>query len=318
MLLGLVNRAAERLILISNDGQILRQLPRQLQRPYAIAANEQRIAVASPDAVTVFANASALAQSYPNQPNCYDALYLPRLTYHCGEIGISDMAWLGDELWIASSRFSCLASLDQQYSFTPRWQPSFINELSGQSQCYLSGFACVDGQAEYATVWGQTAEANGWQKQLRISDHAVVADGLMMPTAPRWHNGKLYVLNSGKGQLLEIDDDMRIVCELESRLSGLAMFDDYAVIGLSKLSAQSPLATMLPLQAEKTLCGIVIVHLPTGKEAARLEYSSHQGEMDQIDALCLIKGIQRAGFVSLEQPIHHLAFTSPDGCFWAQ
>jgi len=43
------------------------------------------------------------------------------------------MAFLGDELWVVNTLFSCLATIQPGYSFVPRWKPKFI------SNCHVPG-----------------------------------------------------------------------------------------------------------------------------------------------------------------------------------
>jgi hypothetical protein len=52
----------------------------------------------------------------------HDACFLPRSCHVTGDIGVHEMAWLGDELWVVNTRFSCLCALHPDYSFVPRWQ----------------------------------------------------------------------------------------------------------------------------------------------------------------------------------------------------
>ena len=50
----------------------------------------------------------------------------PAPCYVTGPAGIVDMAFAGDELWLASSELSCLATLDDEHSLVPRWSPPFV------------------------------------------------------------------------------------------------------------------------------------------------------------------------------------------------
>src|SRR5262249_29482578 len=49
------------------------------------------------------------------------------------------------ELWIVNTRFSCLATLDPEASFVPRWRPPFVTELEPSDRCHLNGLGMVDG-----------------------------------------------------------------------------------------------------------------------------------------------------------------------------
>ena len=73
------------------------------------------------------------------QPGRYDALYLPRATYHTGDLNTHDVAILGDEMWLAATRFSCLAKLSYDFSFLPVWKPPFVSDLVPEDRCHLNG-----------------------------------------------------------------------------------------------------------------------------------------------------------------------------------
>jgi uncharacterized protein (TIGR03032 family) len=71
-----------------------------------------------------------------------DATYVPRSAVVTGNINIHDIAWGRDgEIWMVNSAFSCLATLDSQYNFVPRWKPDFITALLPQDRCHLNGMA---------------------------------------------------------------------------------------------------------------------------------------------------------------------------------
>jgi uncharacterized protein (TIGR03032 family) len=57
------------------------------------------------------------------------------------------MAWAGDDVWIVNTRFSCLCTLDPDYSFVPRWRPPFITALAAEDRCHLNGLAVAGFQS---------------------------------------------------------------------------------------------------------------------------------------------------------------------------
>ncbi len=98
----------------------------------------------------------------------HDACYVPRSSHVTGDIGIHEIAWSGDELWMVSTRFSCLCTLDPDYSFVPRWRPPFITALSADDRCHLNGLAmAADEQGRsvprYVTALGTTDTPGGWR-----------------------------------------------------------------------------------------------------------------------------------------------------------
>ena len=74
-----------------------------------------------------------------------------------------EIAWAGDELWIVSTRFSCLCTLNPDYSFVPRWRPPFVSALTAEDRCHLNGLALVAGQPGYVTALGVSDTRDGWR-----------------------------------------------------------------------------------------------------------------------------------------------------------
>ena len=96
---------------------------------------------------------------WKTEPGRYDALYLPRATYHTGDLHTHDVAMLGDEIWLAATRFSCLAKLSYDFSFLPVWKPRFVSDLVPEDRCHLNGIAVRDGRPRYVTALGTTDAA---------------------------------------------------------------------------------------------------------------------------------------------------------------
>ena len=69
----------------------------------------------------------------------HDSCYLPRSCHVTGDIGVHEMAWAGEELWIVSTRFSCLCTLAPDSSFVPRGQPPFVTAPGAEDRCHLNG-----------------------------------------------------------------------------------------------------------------------------------------------------------------------------------
>jgi uncharacterized protein (TIGR03032 family) len=112
------------------------------------------------------------------------------------------------ELWFINTRFSCLATRSDVYSFIPRWQPKFISALVPEDRCHLNGLGLRDGEICYLTALGETDIAAGWRENKRaggiiidLKSNEIIARGLSMSHSPRWHGGKLWILESGNGSL---------------------------------------------------------------------------------------------------------------------
>lgn len=99
-----------------------------------------------------------------------------------------------------------------------------------------------------------------------------------MPHSPRWHEGKLYVLNSGAGEFGTIElasGKFEPICFCPGYARGLAMCGPFAVIGLSTCRESR---TFSGLRLDKALaakevrprCGLLVVDLRTGDIAHSL------------------------------------------------
>ena len=75
----------------------------------------------------------------------HEACFLANRRHFTGDIQPHELAWLGDELWVVNTGFSCLATLDDRHSFVPRWKPKFISALAAEDRCHLNGLACAGG-----------------------------------------------------------------------------------------------------------------------------------------------------------------------------
>ena len=127
---------------------------------------------------------------------------------------------------MVNTRFSCLATLDHEHSFVPRWRPPFVTALSPEDRCHLNGLAVVDDVPAYVTALGQTDEPDGWRPDkvsggilMDIETSEIIVSGLCMPHSPRWQDGHLWVLESGEGRLGIVDLDRGRVDEV-ARLPG--------------------------------------------------------------------------------------------------
>jgi uncharacterized protein (TIGR03032 family) len=299
---------AGKVILVGWNGEQVTLLPRQFPKPMGLAiaadgshpSKADRMALATQQEVLVFANAPALAHDYlptqpgaSSQPGQYDALFLPRATYFTGDLLIHDLAFGAEGLWAVNTRFSCLATLSTEFSFVPRWQPAFISELAPEDRCHLNGMAIVSGRPQYVTALGQTNTPRGWSAGkanggilIHVETQTIVLKGLCMPHSPRWYQDKLWLLNSGTGELWQVDPfsgQHEVVCTLPGFGRGLAFVGDFALVGLSQIREQHIFGG-LPIQSrfDRLLAGVAVVNLKTGKLAGLLEFPTGSQELYDI------------------------------------
>lgn len=316
---------AGKVVLISAlNNERLIQLPRTFPKPMGIAADSAKLAVATLTEVVVFNNASRMARNYPQQPNTYDALFLPRATYFTGEVDIHDLHWTGEDLLAVNTRFSCLATIDHRFSFTPVWKPFFISRITPEDRCHLNGVAFENDRPRFVTALGKTDTPEGWRAHrenggilMDVAANTIIAEGLGMPHSPRLYNGRIHLLESASGHLVCIDPatgNKDVVVALNGFARGMDQLGDYAFIGLSQLRKKSVAFHDLPIASKSLFCGIVVVHLPTARVVAHLKY---EDSVEEIYDVRIMRGMRRPGLVSAQKLEHRLALTTPDEDYWA-
>jgi uncharacterized protein (TIGR03032 family) len=233
-----------RLIVLRADGDNLNTHYRAFPSPMGIAVGTHALALGTQRHVWEYRNQPEAGRKLKPQGR-HDACFLPRMGYVTGDIRVHELAYAADGLWIVNTRFSCLASLDGEHSFVPRWRPSFVSALAAEDRCHLNGLAVVDGRARYVTALGATDAPQGWREGkasggvlIDVPSGEIVSRGLSMPHSPRWHGGRLWVLESGKGEIGTVDPAtgrVETVAQLPGFTRGLAFAGPYAFVGLSQV-----------------------------------------------------------------------------------
>jgi len=310
---------------LSWDGRQISLLLRDFQKPLGMTLHGSHLALATKHEITLFADAPHLAPDYlENAPGRYDALFLPRVSYHTGDLHAHDIAFGKEGLWVVNTRYGCLAGLSHEYCFLPRWKPPFITELAPEDRCHLNGLAMIDGVPRYVTALGATDTAGGWRERkadggilMNVPEGEILLRGLSMPHSPRWHQGAVYFLNSGTGELCRYspgDSNWDVVCRLPAFLRGLCCIGNFGLVGLSTIR-EKHLFGGLPVQEsfDKLVCGVAIVDLTRGIEIGRFEFTA--GCTELYESL-FVPRLQRPMITNLQQEATRQAFPSPDFSYW--
>ena len=316
---------AGKVVLISaQNPEDLVQLPRNFAKPMGMAAQGDKLALATRGEVIVLKNSPQLATHYPRQPETYDAMYVPRSTYFTGTLDLHDIVYSNQGLLAVNTGFSCLSIIDEEHSFTPIWQPPFITKIAPEDRCHLNGVALKDGEPEYVTALGATDTEGGWRDNkhqggilMHVPTNEIILEGLSMPHTPRLYNGKLYALISGTGELVEVFPDKykyRVVKELNGFVRGMDLLDDYLFVGLSKLRKTSKAFQNLPISKKSAFSGVVVIHLPTEAIVGHIQY---QTSVEEIYEVRVLPGMKRPGILNTLKPEFRYCLTTPDSTFWA-
>jgi len=281
------------------DGQLTFSF-RGFDRAMGIAVGADRIAVGGKGQIWSLHDHSELAAAI-SPAGRYDRCWLPASSTVTGGIQCHEIAWgstnSGEpDLWVVNILFSCLAGLDPRYSFVPRWRPPFISQLVAQDRCHLNGLAMRHGSPAFVTVMASTDEPGGWRKArndsgavLDVASGEAVTMGLAMPHSPRWHDGNLFVLNSGMGRLERVDPatgQREAIAVVPGYARGLAFHGDLAFVGLSRIR-ETAIFGGAPIAAyhDQLKCGVGIIELSTGNTIATLQFANGVEEIFDVQTV---------------------------------
>lgn len=211
----------------------------------------------------------------------FDAGFMPRQSEFTGQLDLHDLGMDGDGRSIfVNTRYNCLATPDHRHSFSEVWRPPFISNLVDEDRCHLNGLAMQDGRPRYVTAVSKSNTVDGWRDRradggivMDVDSNEIVCEGLSMPHSPRLHDGRLWVLNSGRGELGEVvfDDAGRgqfvphVFCPGFAR--GLAIHGRFAFVGLSRPRYKRfeglELETRLAEADSAPWCGVQVIDLAT-------------------------------------------------------
>jgi protein O-GlcNAc transferase len=239
----------------------------------------------------------------------HDALYVPRVGHTTGDLDVHDITVdARGRVLFACTGLNCIATLSERHSATPLWRPPFISKLVAEDRCHLNGLALRDGAAAFVTCISRSDVIDGWRDRrqdgglaLHVPSGEVVVDGLSMPHSPRWHRDRLWLLNSGKGELGYVEDGRFVpVVFAPGYLRGLAFHGDFAIVGLSKPREKTfkglPLDDLLARKLCDPRCGLAIVDLRSGTIAHTLWLEGVVTELYDVGVLAGVRRPKALGF----------------------
>jgi uncharacterized protein (TIGR03032 family) len=286
---------AGQLMLLRAQGELLNTHFRAFRKPMGLALREGRLALGTELELLEFGNVPAVARQLAPAGQ-HDAAFMPRGTFVTGDVQVHDIAWAGDTPCFVNTRFSCLCAPSREYSFVPTWRPRFISALAPEDRCHLNGLAVRDGRPAYATALAESDTAAGWRDHKRaggilmdVDSSEIVVRGLSMPHSPRWHAGRLWVLNSGEGGLGVVDlasGHYQEVARLPGFTRGLAFQGRYAFVGLSQVRESAVFSgiAIAELPLEQRACGVWVVDVTTGQSVAFVHFQDLVQEIFAVEA----------------------------------
>ncbi|WP_430417695.1 TIGR03032 family protein [Parasphingorhabdus sp.] len=233
----------------------------------------------------------------------HDKVYVPRNLQTTGNVDIHELGIRENgKIVFVNTRYSCLCEPSVTHSFKPIWKPEFISKLAPEDRCHLNGLAMVEDQPKYVTAVCRSDVVDGWRDRrhdggivIDIDSNEILTGGLSMPHSPRFHDGKLWLLNSGTGELGWLNPSDKAFTPLAffpGFLRGLAFHNGYAFVTLSKPRHGRfeglELDAKLKAKDADAWCGIQIVSLSSGDVAQWLRFD---GAITELFDICVLPGV---------------------------
>jgi uncharacterized protein (TIGR03032 family) len=132
--------------------------------------------------------------------------------------------------------------------------------------------------------------------------------GLSMPHSPRLHDGRLWLLNSGAGELGFLDRDAKkfeAVAFCPGYARGLAFIGSYAIVGLSLARENRtfqglPLDGALAARGAEPRCGLLVIDTKSGDTVEWLRIEGMVRELFDVAVLPGVRNPAAIGFVTDE------------------
>lgn len=244
-----------------------------------------------------------------------DRRFVPREGRVTGRIDCHDIGMGEDGPIFVNTFFNCLATISDKASFRPVWRPPFIARVAPGDRCHLNGLAMDGTRPAYVTAIAATDTVDGWREHRRdggviidVASGEIVASGLSMPHSPRLYDGRLWVLNSGRGEFGTVDPAsgrFTAVTACPGYARGLAFIGDHAVIGLSrprrnKTFTGLELDDALAASGEAPRCGLIVVDLTSGAVVEWLTFGDDVAELYDVAVMAGVRQPEAIGFVGEE------------------
>ena len=293
---------------VQSDG-LLSVFERTLERCMGMVATRDSLHIATLQQIWRFRDVLDPGANY----NGHDALFAPRLSWVTGDIDVHDIALGADGRPVfANTLFNCIATVSDTASFVPLWRPRFISRLVAEDRCHLNGLAMRDGKPAFVTIVGQSDSADGWRDYrhnggcaIDVASNEIVVSGLSMPHSPRWHNGRLWLLNAGTGEFgwADIDAGKFVpVAFCPGYLRGLSFVGDFAVVGLSlprdnRTFTGLALDEALDKRGAEPRCAVLVIDTRTGDAVHWLRFD---GIVQELYDVAIIAGVHRPAAIGFK------------------
>ena len=311
--LAITSYQSGRIYLVGSDKQgRVSFFERIFERAMGVVGNAQRIYLGGLYQLWRFENVLRSNEIIHGQ---FDKCYVPRNAQTIGDLDIHELGIRKNgKVVFVNTKYSCLAELSQTHSFKAIWKPKFVSKLAPEDRCHLNGLAMVDGEPKYVTAVCRSDSVDGWRDRRRdggvvidVETDEIVCEGLSMPHSPRWHNGRLWLLNAGTGHLGWVDFEKKAFVPhafVPGFARGLSIIGNVAAVGLSKPRNQRFEGLQLDDELKKrdadAWCGVQIVSLTNGDVMNWIRFEGDITEIFDISFLPNVKNPMMIGLRTAE------------------
>jgi len=222
-------------------------------------------------------------------------------TYYPGSLYIHDLALIDDVLHGNAVGHNSIVRFDDAGKFHNVWWPKCV-ERNGDpalDKNYIQLNSIAGGKSVRDSFYSASSASIGRLRpgHLRypVDRQGVIfsgrtrqpiCQGLTRPHSARLHNGKIWVANSGYGEVGFVQDGfLEVVHRFPGWTRGLCLTGDYAFVATSRVIPR--FARYAPgLNFDQSRCGVQALSLKTGRPVASLEwpYGNQVFAIDWIDS----------------------------------
>jgi len=235
----------------------------------------------------------------------FDSHFMPRTMRTINDIDIHDVCVDNNgNPFFVSALFCCVCKPSDKGSFEVVWSPPWLSKVAAEDRCHLNGLAMREGVPRYVSSVSRADVRGGWREHKTeggiiwdIVEDKLICKNLSMPHSPRYHNGKLWLLESGTGYFGYVDFTKTVMDEktkeeyhpfvqktfLPGYMRGISFVGEkYAIIGGSQDRHEQ---TFQGLELSKTLeskgvkeakCGLFIIDMETFDAVHQFEFKGDE------------------------------------------
>jgi uncharacterized protein (TIGR03032 family) len=207
--------------------------------------------------------------------------------YYPGSLYIHDLAMIGNRVYANAVGHNAVVRLSDRNRFERVWWPKCV-EVKGTpvfSRNHIQLNSIAAGKSLAQSFFSASSDrigrlrpghlnypVNGRGVIFSGATREPVCTGLTRPHSARLHEGKIWVDNSGYGEVgLVQDGRLQVVRKLPGWTRGLCMVDDIAFVGTSRIIPKY--ARYAPgLDAAASVCGVHALSCKTGEVLGSLEW----------------------------------------------